>query len=413
MAEGFFLAGLAANACVKAQGVTVTSEDPLFGKANLQNGKPWEPFRLGSFAANQVIDFDCNQVFNPSFENDAAGVSPPSGWQAPTGGGSPDVSTVAANEGTKSMRLDAVNEAGFQDRDVRPGGTYTYSFALRGDGTNIVSAYLLDLISGKWLLSGGTWSATKTALATRSVASFATTTQTFTLEATVPGHVGPAKIRLLFDRPGAITAAAYVDSAYLWPKITCAAILYDTIPTGFTVAVQSDDTAAFSSVTANGNMPAQRYRRYIIFTGPATLERYWRFLITGTPFDLFRPWIGQLVLGERETFITKPSWGLVTAREMPKAGTKDLPVSLAGAPRYRFDMTWESNYSAYRQVAEKMLGASSFGDEPVLVVADSADAEFVYGRGASMGSIDPRWVFIDVMDYSLSVEDDPYPVVTR
>lgn len=412
MGEGFFLAGLASNACVQAQAVTVSSGDPLYAKAELQNSFPSRPFRFGDLAANPWIIFDNNIIANGNFEDSASGVLP-AGWNVPTGGGTPVTSTVQFNEGAKSMVLDAANEAAYQDRILRPGGTYRLGNALRGDGTNIVSAYVLDLLSGKWLLSGGTWSATKTAITTRSTATFATYNQTFTLEAPLAGHVGPAKIRILFDRPGTIAGAAYVDSVYLWPKITCAALMYDTIPAGFTVAVQSDDDIAFPSATANGNMPARRFRRYLTFAGPATLERYWRFLITGTPFDLFRPWIGQPVLGERETFLTKPSWGIVTAREMPKAGTPELPASLADAPRYRFDMSWESPASSYNQIAEKMLGASFYGDEPVMVVPETDDTEFVYGRGAQLAEIAPSRDPIDSLNYRLSILDDGYPVATR
>ncbi len=361
------------------------------------------------------MEFDCNIIANPSYELDPDLTSPPTGWKIPTGGGTPDVSTAEFNEGTKSLRLNLANEAAYQDREVRLGGTYRHTVALRGDGTNIVSAYVLDLIAGKWLQSGGAWTTTKTAWATRSAATFADSSITLTLEDPVAGHSGPGRVRILFDRPASTTAAAYVDSVYLWPKITCAALIHHTIPTGFPIAVESADDAAFTSnLNDHGDLPARRFRTYMLFAGPATPQRFWRFLITGTPYDLFLPWIGQPVLGERETFLTRPSYGLVTIREVPKSGTEELPVSLAEAPRYRFDMSWENTaYSAYQQIAEKMLGACFFGDEPILLVADTTQSEMVYGRGASMSSITPRWVFIDQVKYSLSVQDDPYSVVTR
>lgn len=413
MAEAFFVAGHAANACVKAQGVTVSSEDSLFPKANLQNGKPWEPFRFGSLDVNPKIEFDCNIMSNGGFEADANGTSPPTNWKIPTGGGSPTVTTAVFNEGAKSLELNATNEAAYQDREVRPGGTYRISCDLRGDGTNIVSAYVQDLLTGKWLQSGGTWTTTKTAWVTRSTATFATSLLTFTLEAVPSGHIGPAKIRILFDRPGTITAAAYVDAVWMWPKITCAALLYDTIPTGFLVAVQSDDQPSFPSPTANGNLPSNRFRRYLTFAGPGTLERYWRFLITGNVYDEFKPWVGQAVLGERTVFTTNQKYGLVTARRMPKSGTSELPTSIAAAPRYRLDMEWASNYTSYQQVADEMLAQSTYGDEPILVSPQITRPEFVYGRGARVSELDAAWELNDFLNYSLSLEDDPYPVVTK
>jgi hypothetical protein len=98
---------------------------------------------------------------------------------------------------------------------------------------------------------------------------------------------------------------------------------------------------------------------------------------------------------------------------MPKAGTSKLPSSLAAAPRYRFDMAWESPASSYNQIAEKMLGASFYGDEPVMVVPETDDTEFVYGRGAQLAEIAPSRDPIDSLNYRLSILDDDYPVVTK
>lgn len=384
MAEAFFVAGLAANACVQAQGVTVSSADSLFPAANLQNGKPWEPFRFGGLGANPSIAFDCNIIANPSFELDAND-DPPTDWKTPTGGGTPTVSTTLANEGTKSLRLNAANEAAYQDRTLRPGGTYRISVALAGDGTNIISAYVQDLISGKWLLSNGTWSTAKTAWATRTLATFATSAMNFTLEEPVAGHVGPARVRILFDRPGTATAA-YVDSVYVWPKITVAALMFDTIPTAFPVAIESADDAAFSTnFLDNGDLPARRFRRYLPFTGPATSRRFWRFNITGTPVDEFIPWVGQPLLAERNVFLNNHAHGnQIEIRRMPKGGTEDLPASLAEAPRYEVEMLWRTSYTSLQQVAEKLVGGSVYGDEPVLIVPDITRPEMVYGRGGGL-----------------------------
>lgn len=205
-----------------------------------------------------------------------------------------------------------------------------------------------------------------------------------------------------------------MDSVYLYPKITVAALAYHTIPTGFPVAVESADDAAFSTnLNDHGDLPARAFRTYLTFDGPATPQRFWRFGITGTPQDEYIPKIGQPVLGERETLLQKPSWGLAAIRQMPKAGTEEEPLSTADAPMYRFDMQWDSPYSRFQQIAKKLLGACFYGDEPVLIVADSADSEMVYGRGASMGSIEPRWIFIDSLEYGLTVTDDQYSAASK
>lgn len=410
MPEAFFLAGLNANACYNAQVVTVTSEDSLFPKANLQNGKPWEPFRFGTVAADQTIDFDCNIISNSGFEDDADGVSPPTGWTINSG--TPDVSTVAFSAGSKSLRLNLADEGAYQDRYVRPGGTFRHTVQLRGDGTNAVNAYVRDMVTHKYW-TGAAWSMTKTAWATRTTASFALSSTTLTLEAPVVGHMGPVPLRFLFERPGTIAAAAYVDEVYCWPKITLAAIVYDTVPTGFTISIQSDDNSAFSSATSAGNLPAYRFRKFLIFSGPGTPERYWRFLFTGTAGLEYRPWIGQPVLGERVTMTRNPGRNTKFERLMPYIGPDHMIVPQNETPRQQMEMRWEGNTNTgMREGMDQMLGACRFGGEPLLICPRDDRPDFIYGRGELLSEIETEEEAELVFEYRIKIIEDMFPVRT-
>ena len=408
MAKGFFLAGHAANACRNAIGVTVSSEDPKFLKANLQDGYLYSPFKFDNPAeTNPSIAFDNNVVDNGTYEADAAGVSPPSFWR--TLSGSPDVSTDQFNDGAKSLRLNLANEAAFQDRLVAPATTHRISSALRGDGSaNAVNGYLINMDTMQYLTNAPAWTTTKTAWATKTAAAWETFALTYTLPAPPYGWVGPTRLRLLYERPGTVTGAAYVDSVAMWPKITCAALLIHAIPNSFPIAIESADDSAFSTnLNDHGDLPAWAWKSYLTFAGPATPQRHWRYAVTGALLAQRLPtWVTQPVMGERKEFLRSPRFGIVMARRMPKGGTEDQPSSQALVPRHRFEMDWGTNASALQQVADEMVGGSRHGDEPVLAVPEIGRPEFVYGRGEGLAEISVTRRSSSKYLYSLSFEDD-------
>ena len=98
---------------------------------------------------------------------------------------------------------------------------------------------------------------------------------------------------------------------------------------------------------------------------------------------------------------------------MPKSGTDEMPASMADAPQYRFEIQWTGNRSGLRQIAEDMVGGSFHGDEPVFAVPDSAQPEMVYGRGRGLEDIAMRRIATDLYEYSLSFEDEGFPISTK
>ena len=407
MGEGCFLAGLAENACVRAQVVTVTSENSLYPKENLQSGFPWEEFRFNAAGTNLEIKFDTNLLTQgeTDFEADTIGAVPGGRWV--TVAGTPTVEAApAAGHGANSLRFNATAESNQIDLSLTVGRDYGINFSLYSNSSENIDVFVLNLETGKWW-AGGVWNASKTVFQTHTAASWSDYTLNILAETRAWGYVGGyARHRFIIEKRTG-TGAAYIDDISIFPYCSIASLHnYRDIPDGLSVLAQS--SADNSAWTTRGTLPSgRRYRNYITFSVQA--QRWWKFLISGITY--FAPTIGQPVLGQRHTFITKPSWGMVTAREMPKGGREDLPISLAAAPRYRFEMEWESQYSSYQQIADEMLGASNFGDEPIVVVPDIVDAEIVYGRGASMASISARLDPIDTMLYQLTIQDDAYPVV--
>jgi len=407
--SGLFVAGHHRNACVRAQVVTATSENALYPKSNLQNGFPWKPFRFNTAGVDLEVKFDANllTVAETGFETYSTGAAPGGRWS--TLAGTPTVELApAAGHGANSLQLNAAGESSGIDLELAAGRNYGINFSLYANGGEFIDVYVLNLETGKYRTSSS-WTTTKTALQTHSAASWSNYILNILAEPLTWGYIGGAARHRIFAEKRSGTATAFIDDVQVFPYCSFASMHnYSEIPDGLSVLVQSspDD----STWTTRGTLAAgRRFRNYISFT--VQVQRYWKFLISGT--TLFIPSIGQTVLAEAITFITKPSWGMVTARKMPKLGRDDLPLSLAASPRYRFEMSWESKYSAYQQIADEMLGASNFGDEPILIIPDVVDLEVVYGRGARLSSIDARSIPIDTWEYSLTLEDDAYSVLTK
>lgn len=410
MGEGCFLAGNAANACTTAQVVTVTSENSFYPKANLQNGYPWKPFKFGAAGTNIEFKFDTNllTIAETGFESYSTGAAPGGRWV--TLAGTPTVEAApAGGHGANSLRLNAAAESSGIDLVLAAGRDYGINFALYANGGEFIDVFVFNQETGKYWTAGGTWTTTKTALQSHSAASWSVYNLNVLAEQPAWGYVGPTARFRIFAEKRSGTGTAFIDDIEMFPYCNFASLHnYREIPDGLTVLVQSspDDSVWTTRATL---VAGRRFRNYITFT--TQVQRYWKFVISGT--TVFIPSIGQPVLGERNVFITKPSWGIVEAREMPKAGTADIPLSMAGSPRYRFEMSWESKYSAYQQIADQMLGASNFGDEPVVIVPDIADVEIVYGRGTSLSSIAPSRDPVESLNYTLTVQDDPYTVTVK
>ena len=300
MADSYFLAGLAANACTQAWAVTVTNEHALadFQSAKLPNGRPWEPFISGAAVLDWEAVFDMNSITDADFELNAAAAAPGGDWVVETG--TPVITTAQKHTGSKSLEFNAANESAYQDRVCIPGNTYRFEIALWGDGTNTIEVELLDLRTGKYKTSASdtSWATTATSLFSRSTASFANNVRTLVLEAAPDGSLGTTTLRIRIKKVG--TGTAYADLALLYPKIDFASLHDFNYHDQIDVEIRSSDDDFVGDDDDEGSLPTRRVRTYLAFTPTSSTPKRWRkLLINGTPFDPLR--FGQLVMGERKT----------------------------------------------------------------------------------------------------------------
>lgn len=409
----YFLAGQEANGCTQAWSVASTSADALFPLANLTTGKPFEIFKFSAAAADVTITYDMNIVVDASFEVGTVANPPPSPWMVSAG--TPTVQTQGAEaDGTQSLRVNAALEAAYQDIILLQGKRYRFEINLFGDGTNNIEVYFIDLNTGKYKTSSSetSWTATSTALFTRSTGSWATSTQTLIMDSPIDGDSGKSGVRILIKK-AAGSGSAYADLAIVYPDVDFAAMIDYNYPDANACEIHSSTDNFSGSDTTEDTLPAGRFRSYIFFTPvSSTPRRWWRFKFTGTTIETI--FVGQPVLGEITTWLS-PRYGSNISYTMPQGGidTKSLrlPVSLNRDGRLEIDMDFVHTSTEYEQALEELIKTSSFGAEPVIFVPDSTRHEIIHGRVSNSNSV--SIVANNIYSHGIIIVEDPFAVQTK
>ena len=417
MADSFFLSGLAANACINAQSVVVSSEHALadFQKAALQNGHTWSPFIFDSTpAADEDIQFDMNMVPNGSYEDDGDGDVPTGGWVVETG--TPTVSNAQAHEGSVSLRLNSAGEAAYIDITVIAGKRYQLEVALWGGGSGEAAEfYLIDLKTGKYKTSASetSWSAASATLFSRDTSSFANNTQTLVVDAQAPGGNNLTTLRLR-GRKEAGTVAAYMDLVLLYPEIDLASLQGYSFHDQIAVKVFSDVQVSFGTEDLQATLPTRRHRTFKKFTPTdSDPRRFWRYKFEGTAFSPIRvnqPWMGEA------TIFTPPRYPGSGSREMPQAdagGLVRVPTNLSEESLYSYDLEYTHTAANFAKTIEQMIGQSKNGVEPVLVVLDSSETDR-YPVAQCRAPAEHPWERPSnlVYKHTISLVEDPFGLVT-
>ena len=412
MADSYFLAGLAANACIQAWSVTVTNEHALadFQKAKLQNGRPWEPFISGATVANWEAVFDTNMITDADFELNAAAAAPGGDWVVESG--TPVITTAQSHTGTKSLEFNAASEVAYQDRVCVPGNTYRFEIALYGDGTNTIEVELIDLRTGKYKtnVSDSSWATTATSLFTKTTTGFANNTRTLVIESAPDGNLGATTLRARIKKVG--TGTAYADLALLYMKVDFASLHDFNYHDQIDVEVRSSNNNFGGDDDDEGSLPVRRMRTYLAFTPTSATPKRWRkFRFNGTPFDPIR--LGQPFMGERKVF-NSALYGASFSRVMPQTGIQTdvvrVPTNQAQDARYAYELQYRHTETQLRQVVEQLRNASGHGGEPVVLVPEITKYEVIHGRVAAEHS----WQRPSQLhEHTLTIEEDPFVVMTK
>lgn len=374
---------------IPTTGIVSSDADALFPVTNLVGSnalEPYRPFRHATpAAADRSVTIDKNVVANSGGET-----TDMAGWTENNVGASNDCANVSTpvNGGSRAFSLTIVTTGGsnkaemYQDRPLRAGEPGTVSVALRGDGTRTVRARVFIPETGQYVTSGGSLTTTPTDFATRSAATYATTTATFTAPAyTAQWPSGEFTLRLIAYMDGAAAGTCYMDDFIYWPHTDTAAVIWHNVMPAITDfqlrrstdnfgGSDTDETAAFTTVY-NPTM-------YSVLAAMRT-ERYWRFRAMGTNGAAL--WYGQLFLGQKLAPSRGPNFGL----SMRHVRSQVRQESTAGAvkvyaredlPRREMTFTWRHvTLAQIKQWRDQVFRASGAGEVPALIIRAESDPE--------------------------------------
>jgi hypothetical protein len=405
------LAGLVGNVGL-AGGVPIVASDAdaNFPVLNLTDGILHHPFRWGSGAVDPLLTIDLNLVMNGGFESGAVGALP-AGWGTSVGT-SFQINTTNKNDGANSARLGASGDGGFQGLTMRSGERATISWAIRGDGSAQAQLQVLNIHTNKALNSSGAWAAAGTNLDTQTTAAFKTGSRTFTVEDFATTRRDTCTILIICRQSGA--GNTWYDSLYVWPETDFAAVFGHNWPPSVAPELRHDTAAFAGAGTQVAGAFATVYQPSMYASFSTISSRYIRIKLTGTPPPGEIPWIGKLVVGQKQTFARHHNYG--DRRELDDSGqVRGSGRAFLTTDRGRrvWSPTWtlssDAEYTSFKEYMER----SRHGAYPgVLVPYDAGPGDTnvcLYGRWA-----EPRFAFTHQFLTMRPTEgqvfvEDPYP----
>lgn len=388
---------------------TTDSNYPL---TNIYDGVPGTPWRAGAAASSFVIHVDGNLVGNGNLETWTSATLAGTWTESVTGTGDVTRSTTV-NSGTYAALFTAGTgtAALYQDITVRSGEQINVTVALRGDGTGTMRASLRNLTTGYYLTTSSTWQAASTDFATRSTASYATTSKTPTVEAYSVTGSDTCTLRLtIYLNDNGRTG--YADDCYIWPYVDFASIHGHTLSNKHTVTLErsSDDSAW----TSEGTMTVAPSAFFLAIT--AANYRYWRIAIADAT-ALTAPQIGEAVISQ-STSLSQP-WRhpALTAAGEGESWPQVRLTSPGGSvyARRRLDrqtrsrsLTWQhTDATTKEQLLDELWRRTQGGTTPVVLVPWDSEAVCLYGRVE--GDIAPSRIDSAIWQTALTFVSEPGP----
>lgn len=313
----YVLAGPLMNAVARAGAdpTLVPTADTDFPAANLRDGRANLPTFWSSTTDECTATVDLSMLADPGFETSTTE------WTCDAGLAFVS-STKYVYAGTYSGELTSSGTTGtaYRDFSVRPGETLKLAWALYSPTT---SAYVTIAVqnrhTGKYLTSGGTWTASSTTVDVQTAASWDTGSVTFDVEAISSVLVEPCTLRVSVGINGT-DSSVYVDNVVLSPAVDFCSVHGHNFG-GVSPRLQSADSTAL--FTTRETMTPQRDSFYCVLAAPR-YERYWRLYLAGTPAET--PYVGEWVLGQATALGQRPQYG----GELELAETQSRIVGPAG-----------------------------------------------------------------------------------
>lgn len=382
------------------------SADAAFPVAGLYDGRANLPAKFGSIAADSTVVVDINAIPDPSFET---GVS---NWTAVAG--TMDQSAVQKNSGTYSARFVAAGDWKFRFY-ARAGEVRQISAALYGGGGAVASIVRLYCVeTGHYLQSGGaSWAAGSSDLFSRTTASWATSTQAYTVETLAVTFADVVTLEIHIVQVNAGTT--YRDDVIDVPGVTFSSVHGHNLGATIVPKVQSspDNSAWTDRITpATGAVAIIMQRDSFYGTTGAMYYRYWRLLLNGTPGAV--PWIGEWWLGQSEALVCAPDYPLrishdeMQVRNSTPQGSPSIylrgstplrRVTLALTPR---------NDAQHQQLRDGLFRGSRGGRYPLVLVPTETDSDTcIMGRCTELLDVSrPHFAY---RSYDLEIDEEPLP----
>lgn len=382
--------GEGANHLEWVQGINVVgteSENSFFPASNLAGAYALEPMRPWAAdnpaGADEGLTFDKNQVINGGAE-----LTTLEGWAT--------INTVVnvttpVNSGARAFSLTPTAEllsSIVQDVQVRAGEKITVTVALRGSGTVVARAMAFIPELGVYLTSGGAWDASEQDFATRTAATYATTT----LSLFVPAYTqlvpsGVYTLRLTGYAEAGVQQTVFVDDFYMWHWTDLVALIgHNVMPalSAFELRRSTDNFVANDVLEASLTIyNPNTFHLLSTMRG----ERWWKHHTVGVnevvtyPYALWegQPWFSQKVLFERspnfglQEVIHREQVRLASTAGAEKIHTKhDIPVT-------DIKFSWRhTDIAEYQFNRDRIFRQCGMGETPALLIRSTDRPESAY-----------------------------------
>ncbi|MHC4714527.1 MAG: hypothetical protein ACYTAN_14875 [Planctomycetota bacterium] len=395
--------------------VTVSpGTDSNYSIDELTDGRPAHVWKC-SADAQWYVQGDLNQSGNGDLENWASPTQIANPWiEDIVGGGtgSVDREGTTVHAGTYSAKLTkgTSTSVGFYQDIVARAGERRYMTAWGYASSGTCRFRIQNLSTGNWLTSSATWSASVSDIGTVAAASWNEVSKSYQVE-----DLDTCQSQTPTLRYFAMTndGTVFADDMYDWPRFNAAIVCGHNLGPRNTVALKSDDNAAFSSATTVDSTTA-KLPSFFLYDSTGSAERYLR-VDTDQTTNTAVPYIGELVVCWLETASRDASadstfevaYDDPQERHETRTGdtwTYDLLIEPRRALKMGFKLPTATEYGEHRDMIRRCRG----GLYPLVVVPVDAEDLVVYGL------LDSSWqatrLFKSYWEDELVVAELPPPV---
>jgi len=393
--------------------VTSSSEDPLFLRNRLWDGRPSGDYRFASAGTDDTITVDGDLLGGLGNFEGADAIDPPGWTESNSGTGNCEIDTAQKNSGSSSLLMLAGTGFGqaYREFQARAGEWINISWAIRGDaGTGVAKVRVQNPRTGRYLTPGAAWTSTLTNLATQAAAAWATGNLTFQVEDFRTNLYQDPVLRVIVinDTGG----SAWADDVYVTSGVDILTVHGHTIDPLIVPQFRSSTDNFAASDTLEGTATLDPPSFYVLL-GARVYRRYWRLKLVGLnvsgPIQL-----GEMVIGQTTSLLVpyeyKPRLGRLRDRVATTADFGEQYVY----PRARWSrrtLQLVSHYESlvqYRQAVDEIYERAAGDAHPIVIVPDTALPDVLFAKGDQKHEA-TRTLLTRYDEHSWTLTEMPFP----